>query len=145
MSATQAMVELITRGADLEEKRIIIDRRPITTNSISNPSFDPATVQQDSEATRIVVHERFPQLVVDFLNHKRQYGSQVERALYNDPGWNWQLQVARLSMYIHPNLAVYDILFASFHISDFMTTKHTRFPVWIFEQTTVSSLADTML
>lgn len=100
MSAAQAMVALMTRGPDLEEKRIIIDRRPITTNSISNPSFDPAIIQGDTEATRIVIHERFPQLVVDFLNHKRQHGSQVERALYNDPDWTWQLQVARLSVYI---------------------------------------------
>lgn len=96
----EAIVSRITRGAALDEIRIITDRRPITTNNVNSQQFDPATIQQDSEATRIIIHERFPQLVVDFLNHKRQYGSQVERAFYNDPEWTWQLQVARLGMYI---------------------------------------------
>lgn len=100
MSATKAIVSRITRGTALDEIRIITDRRPITTNNVNSESFDPATIQQDSEATRIIIHERFPQLVVDFLNHKRQYGSQVERAFYNDPEWTRQLQVARLGMYI---------------------------------------------
>lgn len=99
MSAMNAIVSSITRGAAVDEIRIITDRRPITTNSVSSQRFDPATIQQDYEATRIVIHERFPQLVVDFLNHKRQYGSQVERALYNDPEWTWRLQVARLGTY----------------------------------------------
>lgn len=90
----------LTRGVALDEIRAITDRRPITTNSISSQIFDPATIQRDSEATRIVVHDRFPKLVVDFLNHKRKYGSQVERAFYGGTDWTWQLQVARLGMYI---------------------------------------------
>lgn len=101
MSTEQAIVTRIIRGADLTRLRgIIATRRPTTANSVSSQNFDPATVQRDSEATRIVIHERFPQLVANFLNHKRRHGSQVEQALYNDPGWTWQMQVARLSMYL---------------------------------------------
>lgn len=101
MSAGQAIIARIMRDADPDDLRAIINRRPITTNSVSGPGFDPAIIQQDFEATRIVIHERFPQLVNEFLSHKRQHGSQVERALYSDPAWTWQMQVARLSMKIH--------------------------------------------
>ncbi|KAK8016936.1 hypothetical protein PG993_015125 [Apiospora rasikravindrae] len=78
---------------------LIAAARPTTANSTSN--FDPRVVAQDAQATRIVVHRRFPRLVEDFLAYKRAHGSRVEKALYcskNKDGesWTWQWQVARL-------------------------------------------------
>ncbi|KAF3765700.1 hypothetical protein M406DRAFT_68121 [Cryphonectria parasitica EP155] len=66
------------------------------TNRISDPRFDPATVQQDAQETRIIIHARYPRLVEDFLAHKRQYGSSVEKELYGSQDWTWEKQVARL-------------------------------------------------
>ncbi|RYP14740.1 hypothetical protein DL765_006155 [Monosporascus sp. GIB2] len=66
---------------------------PSRDNSIFR--FDPETIRQDAEGTRIVVHPRYPALVETFLTHKRQHGSSVEKALYAAP-WTWQRQVARL-------------------------------------------------
>ncbi|CAN8103991.1 unnamed protein product [Discula destructiva] len=93
----QTIISRIASGENLEEEiRNIADRRPITTNSISNPSFDSVTIHEDAQGARIVVHERFPQLVKDFLAHKCQYGTSVEKALYSAQGWCWRKQVARL-------------------------------------------------
>ncbi|KAK6860603.1 hypothetical protein PG995_004239 [Apiospora arundinis] len=69
--------------------------RPTKANSISN--FDANVVAQDAQATRIVVHRRFPRLVEDFLEFKRKHGSSVEKAFYGSKtSWTWQQQVARL-------------------------------------------------
>lgn len=73
--------------------RAMVARRPITANSITN--FDEATVRQDALLTRIVVHPRYKGLVDQFLEHKRQFGSSVEKALYN-ADWTYEQQVARL-------------------------------------------------
>lgn len=103
----QAIVSRIARGSDLTNIRTIAELRPITTNSIANPRFDPATIQKDAEGTRIVIHERFPKLVERFLAHKRRHGTSIEQALYNDQDWDWQKQVARLGMFVakptHPS------------------------------------------
>ncbi|KAI8629346.1 hypothetical protein F5Y19DRAFT_78535 [Xylariaceae sp. FL1651] len=66
---------------------------PITSNSVTQ--FDPDTIKNDALSTRIVVHSRFPDLIQQFLEHKRTHGSSVEKAFYHD-GWTWQQQVARL-------------------------------------------------
>ncbi|KAK8121829.1 hypothetical protein PG984_010499 [Apiospora sp. TS-2023a] len=73
---------------------LILAARPTTTNSTSN--FDANVIAQDAQATRIVVHRRYPQLVKDFLAFKRQHGSSIEKAFYSQEGWTWQRQVARL-------------------------------------------------
>lgn len=96
MSA-DAVVSRVARGADLDAIRSILSKRPITTNSITNPAFDPATIQRDAQETRIVVHRRYPQLVKEFLRHKRYHGSSVEKRLYSAHDWTWEKQVARLS------------------------------------------------
>ena len=67
---------------------------PIDTNSIVN--YDPATIKNDAERTVIIVHSRFPKLVNDFLQHKLTFGSEHERLLYGVPGYDWQVQTARL-------------------------------------------------
>ncbi|KAI0860044.1 hypothetical protein F4860DRAFT_480771 [Xylaria cubensis] len=66
---------------------------PITSNSVTN--FDRETIKKDAASTRIVIHSRFPRLVQQFLAHKRQHGSSVEKAFYHAE-WTWQQQVARL-------------------------------------------------
>ncbi|KAI0406898.1 hypothetical protein F4802DRAFT_80798 [Xylaria palmicola] len=66
---------------------------PIESNSVRN--FDAETVRDDALNTRIVVHQRFPELVRRFLAHKRDHGSRVEKTFYR-AGWTWQQQVARL-------------------------------------------------
>ncbi|CAJ2514108.1 Uu.00g022270.m01.CDS01 [Anthostomella pinea] len=68
-------------------------RPPVTNNSVRR--FDPQVVKKDALSTRIVVHSRYPKLVHDFLNHKRQHGSAVEKAFYV-ASWSWEQQVARL-------------------------------------------------
>ncbi|KAK7961761.1 uncharacterized protein PG986_002586 [Apiospora aurea] len=78
---------------------LVAAARPTTANSTSN--FDPRVVAQDAQATRIVVHRRFPRLVEDFLAFKRAHGSRVEKALYSSKNkdgesWTWRWQVARL-------------------------------------------------
>lgn len=73
---------------------LILAARPTKANSTRN--FDPQVVAQDAQATRIVVHRRFPRLVEDFLAFKRQHGSSVEKSFYSQEGWTWQRQVARL-------------------------------------------------
>ncbi|KAI1864111.1 uncharacterized protein JN550_009131 [Neoarthrinium moseri] len=70
---------------------------PVDTNNINNPNFVQDTVQRDAEETRIIVHHKYPALVESFLAHKRQHGSNVEKALYGTPdSWTWRQQVARL-------------------------------------------------
>lgn len=90
---------VITRIKSSTDKEVVenVRQRPILTNSVVN--FDPAQVLDDAERTRIVVHDRFQQLVENFLAHKRQRGTEIEKALYNASGWNWQKQVARLGTY----------------------------------------------
>lgn len=95
MSA-ETIISRIARGADLDAVRSMLSKRPTTTNSISNPHFDPATVHQDAQETRIVVHGRYPQLVEDFLEHKRKHGASAEKELYSAEDWTWEKQVARL-------------------------------------------------
>ena len=58
---------------------------PIDTNSVTQ--FNPSTVRQDAEATRIIIHPRFPQLVQDFLDAKRSNGSKTEKTLYAPMTW----------------------------------------------------------
>lgn len=100
MSA-ESVISRIARGADLEAVRTMLSLRPITTNSIASPQFDPATIQQDARETRIIVHERYKALVEDFLDHKRRIGTSVEKGLYETEGWTWEAQVARLGSWRH--------------------------------------------
>lgn len=73
----------------------IIVKPPISTNSVKH--FDPDAIAQDARDTRIVVHERFPSLVQNFLQHKRRHGSHFEKALYRSSAdFTWQDEVARL-------------------------------------------------
>ncbi|KAJ4378127.1 hypothetical protein N0V83_000960, partial [Neocucurbitaria cava] len=67
---------------------------PTTANQIQN--FDPRAIQADAESTRIILHSKFPQLVQDFLTHKRTHSSKYEKQLYNDPNFTWKDQVSRL-------------------------------------------------
>jgi hypothetical protein len=68
---------------------------PITTNSVTN--FAPSTIQSDAEHTHILIHPNFPSLCTSFLAHKRQCGSQHEKALYATPStFTWQHLVRRL-------------------------------------------------
>lgn len=96
MSSAESLVARICRGRDLEEVRAISKLRPITSNSITKPEFDPATVQRDAEQTRIVVHYHYIGLVKAFLAHKRHYGTSIEKDLYRRDDWTWERQVARL-------------------------------------------------
>ncbi|KAH7025877.1 uncharacterized protein B0I36DRAFT_351824 [Microdochium trichocladiopsis] len=66
----------------------------LPTNSVRN--FDRKTAIQDARDTCIVVHHRYPELVEQFLRHKRHHGSPVEKELYGQHGWTWSRQVARL-------------------------------------------------
>jgi hypothetical protein len=66
---------------------------PIISNSVTN--LDPETVKNDALSTRIVIHKRFPKLVRQFLEHKRQHGSSIEKMFYH-PAWTWRNQVTRL-------------------------------------------------
>ncbi|KAH8888966.1 hypothetical protein GQ53DRAFT_690696 [Thozetella sp. PMI_491] len=96
MSTAESVVARISRGRDLDLARAICDLRPITSNSITRPEFNAATVQKDAEQTRIVVHYHYIGLVEAFLTHKRQFGSSIEKDLYRSDGWTWKRQVARL-------------------------------------------------
>ncbi|KAK7987141.1 hypothetical protein PG988_002129 [Apiospora saccharicola] len=73
---------------------LMLAARPTSANSTSK--FDANVIAQDAQATRIVVHRRYPRLVEDFLAFKRQHGSSTEKAFYGQEGWTWQRQVARL-------------------------------------------------
>lgn len=96
MYTAESLAARISRGRDLDEIRAISELRPITSNSITNPEFDAATVQRDAEQTRIIVHYHYAGLVKAFLAHKRQHGSAIEKALYTQDNWTWERQVARL-------------------------------------------------
>lgn len=82
---------LVTLG--LQDMQIAYPQRD---NSVLK--FHQPTVRQDAQATRIIVHARYPALVEAFLAHKRVHGSSVELRLYGPDaqGWTWQDQVARL-------------------------------------------------
>jgi hypothetical protein len=66
---------------------------PTKANQIKN--FDPETIQADASGTRIIIHKKFPQLVEQFLAHKRTHGSSYEKALYTS-SFTWQDEVSRL-------------------------------------------------
>jgi hypothetical protein len=66
---------------------------PTTANLIRN--FDPQVIQSDAESTRIIVHHKFPKLVDQFLEHKRAYGSEHEKAVYSQT-FTWKDEVSRL-------------------------------------------------
>lgn len=95
--SSETVISRITNGTTVEIRDVVASR-PILTNSVTDKRFDPDLVQRDAESTRIVIHDRYPQLVEAFLAHKRQHGSAIERALYNSDGWNWAKQVARLGI-----------------------------------------------
>ncbi|KAK2604037.1 hypothetical protein N8I77_006997 [Diaporthe amygdali] len=65
---------------------------PVNRNSIVK--FDPVVVKNDAEATTIIAHARFPELVRAFLQHKIQHGSAVEQSLYTS--MSWRDEVSRL-------------------------------------------------
>lgn len=67
---------------------------PRKNNSITN--FDLLTIAEDARGTRIILHARFPELVKAFLHHKREHGSTYEKRLYDQAGFTWQDEVARL-------------------------------------------------
>ncbi|KAK7914004.1 hypothetical protein PG985_011707 [Apiospora marii] len=73
---------------------LMLAARPTSANSTRN--FDADVIAQDAQATRIVVHRRYPRLVEDFLAFKRRHGSHIEKSFYGQEGWTWQRQVARL-------------------------------------------------
>lgn len=79
---------------DKEDRAVALKMNPLTTNRIDNPNFSREQVASDASNTRIIVHHKYPALVQAFLEHKRQHGSNVEKALYGR--WTWQQQVARL-------------------------------------------------
>ncbi|KAI0848033.1 hypothetical protein F5Y00DRAFT_270464 [Daldinia vernicosa] len=66
---------------------------PTSANRVIN--FPPDVIRQDALDTRVVVHDRFPELVERFLAHKREHGSSIEKQLYG-PNWTWPQQVMRL-------------------------------------------------
>lgn len=73
----------------------LIVRPPISSNSVKN--FHPDQVQQDAQSTRIIVHQRFAELIQAFLEHKRQYGSKYEKQLYGtSETFTWKNEVSRL-------------------------------------------------
>lgn len=97
------IIARMERGANMDEVRNILRMRPTEprkNNSVGGPQFDQATVQRDAQETRIIVHARYPQLVQDFLAHKRHFGSTIEKAFYSSEGWTWQKQVARLGGFV---------------------------------------------
>ncbi|KAF2133093.1 hypothetical protein P153DRAFT_282095 [Dothidotthia symphoricarpi CBS 119687] len=71
----------------------LVVKPPTTANLIRN--FDPEVIRADAESTRIIVHPRFPQLVEQFLDHKRARGSKYEKALYSRMS-DWKEEVSRL-------------------------------------------------
>jgi hypothetical protein len=77
---------------DLNHDNLAVEP-PTTANLIKN--FDPQVIQSDAKSTRIVVHHRFPKLVDQFLEHKRAYGSDHEKALYSQT-FTWKDEVSRL-------------------------------------------------
>ncbi|ETS84577.1 hypothetical protein PFICI_02602 [Pestalotiopsis fici W106-1] len=77
------------------EMQTVADLLPVEANKITR--FDEAQIQKDAADTRIIVHHRYPDLVKNFLDHKREHGSDIERHLYkDDASWTWQQQVRRL-------------------------------------------------
>ncbi|KAI1382649.1 uncharacterized protein F4822DRAFT_435325 [Hypoxylon trugodes] len=66
---------------------------PTQNNRVINQ--DPDTVRANALSTQIIMHWRYPELVNDFLAHKRQYGTSLEKALYHKD-WTWNDQVRRL-------------------------------------------------
>ncbi|OTB00521.1 hypothetical protein M426DRAFT_324192 [Hypoxylon sp. CI-4A] len=58
--------------------------------------FDPSVIRSDAQATRIVLHPRWPGLCGKFLDHKRKHGSDIEKTLYKDWAW-WDLTRRLLS------------------------------------------------
>jgi hypothetical protein len=78
--------------------QLISDLNPVNTNSIAKGNFNREQAEKDAEETRIVVHPRFPNLVENFLAHKRKDGSSYEKRLYGatKEDWTWQQEVARL-------------------------------------------------
>ncbi|OTA95296.1 hypothetical protein M434DRAFT_380584 [Hypoxylon sp. CO27-5] len=57
--------------------------------------FDPDVIRQDALDTRVVIHPRYPSLIMNFLNHKRRFGSDNEKRLYSGD-WTWSNQIERL-------------------------------------------------
>lgn len=81
-----------TQSVVLNHDRLVVEP-PTTANLIKN--FDPDTIQADARSTHIIVHSKFPQLVENFLIHKRTHGSKYEKGLYTET-WTWRDEVARL-------------------------------------------------
>lgn len=82
-------------GPSRAEMERLVDMLPVEDNKIQK--FDAEQIRQDAKDTRIIVHKRYPGLVNEFLDHKREHGSAVEKALYGDAGsWTWKQQVRRL-------------------------------------------------
>jgi len=68
--------------------------KPPTINN-STRSFDPKIITEDANSTHIVVHSRWPALAIAFLAHKRNHGSQYEKALYI-ANFDWKDLATRL-------------------------------------------------
>jgi hypothetical protein len=77
---------------NLNHDKLAVDP-PTKANRIGN--FDPEVIQSDAESTRIIVHPKFPDLVDQFLQHKRSHGSEYEKAIYT-PTFTWKDEVSRL-------------------------------------------------
>lgn len=85
----------ITTSTDKDAVKTVLGLLPIETNSITK--FDPDQIRADAAATRIIVDHRFPALVEAFLEHKREHGSDAEKAVYKTAAtWSWEQQTRRL-------------------------------------------------
>lgn len=58
---------------------------PIKTNRISG--FPPAAIAADARSTHILIHPRYPALLMSFLAYKCANGSSHEKALYASMTW----------------------------------------------------------
>lgn len=85
MSEDQKVADITGQSVDrvAEMRR----RLPTKTNSIVNPNFDPAVVKKDAQATAIIAHAGFPDLVQEFILHKLRYGTDIERSVYAPLSW----------------------------------------------------------
>ncbi|KAH8203525.1 hypothetical protein TruAng_002273 [Truncatella angustata] len=94
MAATQYPFDTVDDAAAVAN---IQNLMPVNTNSVLDPKFCQEQIRQDAEETHIIVHHKFPQLVNQFLQHKRDRGTEIEKRLYGTPEtWTYEHQVRRL-------------------------------------------------
>jgi hypothetical protein len=74
--------------------RVAEIRRLLPTKANRIVNFDPTVVKSDAQATTIIAHSRFPDLVRQFLSHKIKHGSEAEKRLY--ASLSWRDEISRL-------------------------------------------------